>query len=104
MVKTEEKLSPSLTVAEEKVLALVRESQTNKEIALSLGVSPATIKRHVENIFRKLRLKNRVEAALYAMMREGCPLSGAESIQCPLEVRFNGKGTDGSYGPSGQWK
>jgi DNA-binding NarL/FixJ family response regulator len=62
-----------LTVMENRVLMLVTLAKTNKEIARALGISPATVKRHVENLLRKLRLRNRVEAAIYGLMVQGCP-------------------------------
>jgi DNA-binding NarL/FixJ family response regulator len=56
-----------LTVTEKKVLRLLAEALSNKEIAAKMGLSPSTVKRHVENILRKLLLRNRVEAAVYAV-------------------------------------
>ena len=73
-----------LTAAEKRVIALVSRAKTNKEIAVVLGISPATVKRHMENILRKLQLKNRVEAAIYALRSIGCP-RGADP-GCPLEM------------------
>jgi DNA-binding NarL/FixJ family response regulator len=55
----------NLTNMENRVLTLVTMAKTNKEIACALGISPATVKRHIENLLRKLRLRNRVEAAVY---------------------------------------
>ena len=57
----------SLTRCEMRVLSLVTQSKTNSEIARALGISPATVKRHLENILRKLELKNRVDAAIFAV-------------------------------------
>ena len=57
----------NLTVAEKKVLALISRANSNKEIAAVLGISPSTVKRHVENILRKAHLKNRVQAAIYGL-------------------------------------
>jgi DNA-binding NarL/FixJ family response regulator len=74
----------NLTAAETRVLNLVSRAKTNKEIAADLGISPATVKRHLENVLRKLRLKNRVEAAIYALMMAGCP-RGLDH-HCPLEL------------------
>ena len=37
-----------LTAADERVLKLVSQSMTNREIASPLGISPATVKRHLE--------------------------------------------------------
>ena len=81
---TLENLTSRLTAAEKKVLALVSSAKTNKEIAFALGISPATVKRHLENVLRKLTLKNRVEAAIYGLIINGCP-NGLSSA-CPLEL------------------
>jgi len=56
-----------LSARQKKVLRLVVKAQTNREIAAALGISPSTVKRHMEGILKKLKLKNRVEAALYAV-------------------------------------
>ena len=56
-----------LTRQEKKVLKQLVKAQTNKEIAASLEISPSTVKRHLENILKKLRLRNRVDAAVYAV-------------------------------------
>lgn len=72
----------TLTEVERRVLELVSQAQTNKETAKVLGVSPATIKRHLENIRLKLHLKNRVEAAIYGLKLRGCPLGLTRG--CPL--------------------
>jgi DNA-binding NarL/FixJ family response regulator len=77
-------LTGKLTGAEKRVLALVSAAKTNKEIALALCISPATVKRHLENLLRKLELRNRVEAAIYGLIANGCP-SGSSSA-CPLEL------------------
>lgn len=77
-------LTGKLTGAEKRVLALVSAAKTNKEIALALYISPATVKRHLENVLRKLALKNRVEAAIYGLIANGCP--NGSSSGCPLEL------------------
>ena len=77
-------LTSKLTAAEKRVLTLVSTGETNKEIATALGISPATVKRHLENVLRKLVLRNRVEAAIYGLIANGCP-SGSSS-DCPLEL------------------
>ena len=74
----------NLTAAEKRVLTLVSAAKTNKEIALALCISPATVKRHLENVLRKLALRNRVEAAIYGLSANGCP-SGSSSA-CPLKL------------------
>ena len=66
--------SARLTAAENRVLTHVSRAKTNKEIASALGISPATVKHHLEKILTKLQLRNRVEAAIYGVMINGCPL------------------------------
>jgi DNA-binding CsgD family transcriptional regulator len=73
-----------LTAAEKRVLALVSRAKTNKEVAAALGISPATVKRHLENLLRKLGLKNRVEAAIYGLIADGCP--HGSNPACPLQL------------------
>jgi len=62
-------LSLPLSEREREVLKFVAKGLSNKEIAVSMRVSPSTVKRHVENVLRKLQLKNRVEAAVYAVTK-----------------------------------
>ena len=78
----------NLTAAETRVLKLISRAKTNKEIARDLGISPATVKRHLENVLRKLHLKNRVELAIYGLMMRGCP-RGFDH-QCPLQLWHQG--------------
>jgi DNA-binding NarL/FixJ family response regulator len=73
-----------LTSAENRVLALVTQAKTNKEIARDLGISPATVKRHLENVLDKLGLRNRVQAAVYGILVSGC--ASAISSGCALQA------------------
>lgn len=82
--KLRRSLCALLTVAESRVLALVVFAKTNKEIASALCISPATVKRHLENVLRKLGAKNRVEAAIYGLYLNGC--SASRDSGCPLEA------------------
>ena len=47
-------LTSKLTAGEKRVLTLLSFAKTNKEIACALGISPATVKHHLENVLRKL--------------------------------------------------
>lgn len=58
-----------LSAREEQILRLVSEGHSNKEIARSLELSEKTIKHYMTNIFQKLQVRNRVEAALMATQR-----------------------------------
>jgi len=60
----------NITPREMEVLQLVVKGKTNKEIADSLCLTESTVKNHLRNILAKLHLKNRVQAAAYAI-REG---------------------------------
>lgn len=51
-----------LTDRELEVLSLFEQRLTNKEIAQRLTISPGTVKRHAENIYRKLDVQRRAEA------------------------------------------
>lgn len=49
------------------VLTNLVKGMDNKEIAAALSISPSTVKTHLQNIIEKLHLKNRTEAAVYAI-------------------------------------
>lgn len=51
----------NLTKQEQNILNLLREDKSNKEIAEALFVSISTIKTHVNNIFKKLKVQSREE-------------------------------------------
>jgi DNA-binding CsgD family transcriptional regulator len=55
-----------LTARELEVLRLVAAGKSNREIAAELVVSEHTVARHVQNIFRKLRVTSRTAATAYA--------------------------------------
>ena len=86
-----------ITLAEQRVLGLVAQARTNKEIASNLGISPATVKRHMEKILLKLGLRNRVEAAIYGLILNGCP--HASSSGCVFRKLQAGVGEAPFHGP-----
>lgn len=53
---------PSLTAKEKAVLALMEQGMSNKEVALHLNVSLATVKTHINNIYGKLQAGSRLQA------------------------------------------
>jgi DNA-binding NarL/FixJ family response regulator len=55
-----------LTTRELEVLQGIGEGQTNREIALGLGISATTVRSHVSSILTKLDVTNRTQAALIA--------------------------------------
>ncbi|HET6762420.1 MAG TPA: response regulator transcription factor, partial [Longimicrobiaceae bacterium] len=60
-----------LTDREREILALVSEGLTNAQIAARLRVSDNTVKFHLQNVYLKLKLNNRTEAAAYYLREHG---------------------------------
>ena len=58
---------PSLTPQEIRILNLITEGLDNNTIAEILSVSPNTVKTHVSNIFSKLGVSDRTQAAIWAI-------------------------------------
>ncbi|MGI6084457.1 MAG: response regulator [Acetivibrionales bacterium] len=56
-----------LTDREIEVLKLLSKGMLNKEIATNLFISEKTVKNHISNIFRKLNVQDRTQAAVYAI-------------------------------------
>jgi DNA-binding NarL/FixJ family response regulator len=56
-----------LTERETQILRMVVEGKGNKAIANRLGLSEGTIKSHLRNIYRKLQVQTRAEAAAHAV-------------------------------------
>jgi DNA-binding CsgD family transcriptional regulator len=54
-----------LSLREREVAALIARGMTNAEIALSLGLSAATVKHYVETAMRKAGVTNRVSLAMW---------------------------------------
>jgi DNA-binding NarL/FixJ family response regulator len=55
------------TAREREVLAELALGRTNAEIARQLGISERTVRFHIENLFGRLGVENRVEAVMKAM-------------------------------------
>lgn len=59
-----------LSPRESEVLRWVAQGKTNSEIATILGVSPGTVKRHLENLYPKLGVENRHAAAMLVLQAQ----------------------------------
>lgn len=59
--------SPIITNREVQILRLVKDGKTTGDIAISLKLSPFTIKNHMRNIFNKLAVRNRTHAVTRAI-------------------------------------
>lgn len=66
-----EKNIDSLSPQEKRVLALIADGLTNKEVAVQLGLSDKTVKNYLSTVFEKLHVTRRAEAAvLYAQQKK----------------------------------
>ena len=57
----------TLTHREKEILSWLAKGVSNKEIARLLELKESTVKAHVQNVLRKLNLRSRVQAAVYAV-------------------------------------
>lgn len=60
----------SLTSRELEVLIQVANGMFNKEIATSLNISERTVKNHISNIFKKIGVFDRTQAAVFAIKND----------------------------------
>lgn len=60
----------TLTKREMEVLKLVAKGEFNKDIALTLDISERTVKNHIFNIFKKLGVSDRTQAAVFAIRND----------------------------------
>ena len=67
--KKRARLEHDLSEREITVLRLVKDGKANKEIANSLDLSVKTVKNHVRNIFHKLQVYDRTQAAILAIRK-----------------------------------
>jgi DNA-binding NarL/FixJ family response regulator len=65
--RTESESQTPLTERELQVLRHVAHGLSNREIGGSLGISIETVKEHVQNILRKIDVKDRTQAAVWAV-------------------------------------
>ena len=68
----DEKLA-RLTAQEERILAMIADGQTNREIGAELKLAEKTVKNYVSTILSKLEVARRAEAAAYLARRTTIP-------------------------------
>ena len=54
-----------LTRQERQILSLIAQGYANRQIAKMLALAPSTIKNHASNIFKKLEVPDRTNAAIW---------------------------------------
>tara|TARA_B100001105_G_C22070623_1_gene306415 strand:- start:205 stop:567 length:363 start_codon:yes stop_codon:yes gene_type:complete len=67
----EEDVLIQLTDQEQKILELIAEGQTNREIAGQINLSDKTVRNYVSNILGKLEVSRRFQAAAFLAERRG---------------------------------
>jgi DNA-binding NarL/FixJ family response regulator len=70
ILRGDESAGAKLTPREKQVLRLVVEGKTNQNIAVALKISEKTVEKYIGEIFNKLGVSSRTEAAVFAV-REG---------------------------------
>ena len=80
-----------LSARELEILLLAARGLPNARIAASLHISEATVKRHLANVYEKMGVGSRGEAAREALMRDWITIE---------EIRGPAPGKDGHDGPS----
>lgn len=62
--------TPALTPRERDIVRGLSRGASNKDIARELDLAESTVKIHVRNVLRKLKLTSRVQIAIYALERD----------------------------------
>jgi two-component system, NarL family, nitrate/nitrite response regulator NarL len=73
--------TPRLSPGERAILRCLTEGDSNKTIARKMVMTEATVKVHVKTILRKIRVRNRTQAAIWAMSND--PLDPAKKEATP---------------------
>jgi len=63
--RDEKEYMEELTKREQEILICIAQGKSNVEISNELFITEHTVKKHTSNIFSKLNLKDRIQAALY---------------------------------------
>jgi DNA-binding NarL/FixJ family response regulator len=77
-------LAGQLSHVEREVLALLGEAHSVPDIAVARGISQKTVRNHMASIYRKLELRNRAEAMLYAARMKMSAGASAEEEELRL--------------------
>jgi DNA-binding NarL/FixJ family response regulator len=68
--KTEEVEETVLSTREAEILNMLVEGNNYQEIAIGLFISPQTVRTHLKNIYKKLHVRNKVEAVKVAIKKK----------------------------------
>jgi len=76
---------PRLSARQQAILRCLIEGDSNKTIARKISIAEATVKVHVKAILRKIRVRNRTQAAIWGM-NHGSFAGAEEDNVCPPET------------------
>jgi two-component system nitrate/nitrite response regulator NarL len=74
---------PRLSERERFILRCIIEGDSNKHVARRLSIAEATVKVHVKAILRKIDVRNRTQAAMWAMSKHGSDLLALQDDMAP---------------------
>lgn len=60
----------TLTRREKEILICIANGKVNKEIAMDLDISERTVKNHISNLFKKINVNDRTQAAVFAIKND----------------------------------
>lgn len=66
-------IQEALSKRELEVLRCIAAGMSNQEIAHAIVITVGTVKRHTNNIYSKLRVRNRLQAVMYAQRHNILP-------------------------------
>lgn len=99
-------MAPQLSPREKLILRCLTEGDSNKSIARKIDIAEATVKVHIKAILRKIRVRNRTQAAIWGM-NNGCQprttLGGAPPLSPDIAKRVPssiGLSSEMDHGPS----
>jgi DNA-binding NarL/FixJ family response regulator len=79
----ERQRGPRLSERERFILRRIIEGDSNKHVARRLNIAEATVKVHVKAILRKIDVRNRTQAAMWAMSKHGNDLLALQDDMAP---------------------
>lgn len=65
--ESESDIVKDITKREKQILACIAEGKSNSDISVDFGISEQTVKNHITSLFKKIGVKDRTQAAVFAI-------------------------------------